>query len=47
MVTDVNQTHCDDHFTVYVNIKSLCCTPETDTMLYVSYTSKIYKMKEC
>ena len=27
-------TYCD-HFTIYTNIKSLCCTPETNTMLYI------------
>ena len=21
--------HCGDHFTIYINIESLCCTPET------------------
>ena len=44
---DVNLTYCDDHFTVYTNIESLCCTPETN----VSYTSiyfckKIIKKKK-
>ena len=29
MVTDVNETYCD-HFTMYTNIESLCCTPETN-----------------
>ena len=24
---------------MYTNIKSLCCTPETNIMLYVNYTS--------
>ena len=47
MVMDVNLTYCDDHFTVYTNIESLCCTPETN----VSYTSiyfckKIIKKKK-
>ena len=28
-VVDVNYTYCDDHFTIYANIKSFCCTPET------------------
>ena len=37
MVMDVNQTYCSDHFTTY--IKSLCCTLETNIMLYVNYTS--------
>ena len=35
---DVNQTYADN-FTVYTYIKSLCCTPETNIMLYVSYIS--------
>ena len=26
---------CGDHFTMYTNIKSLCCTPETNIVLYV------------
>lgn len=25
-----------DLFTIYTDAKSLCCTPETDTMLYVN-----------
>ena len=29
MVRNVNQT-CDDNFTIYTNIESLCCTPETN-----------------
>lgn len=32
-------TSCGDHFAVYKNIKSLCCTPETNLVLYVNYTS--------
>ena len=32
-------TYCSDHFAVYTYILSLCCTPETNTMLYISYTS--------
>ena len=45
MGMDVNQTYCGDHFTIYTNIKSLCCIPETNIMLYVNYTSilKSYK----
>ena len=42
---DVNQTYCGDRFTVYTNIESLCCAPETNIMLYVNYTS-IKKGKE-
>ena len=29
----------DNHFTVYTNIDSMCCTPETNIMLYVNYSS--------
>ena len=36
---DVNQTYCSDHFPVYTYIESLCYTPKTNTMLYVSYPS--------
>ena len=42
MVTDVNQTYCDDHFAVQTSIDSLCYTPETN-MLYVNYTSVFKK----
>lgn len=31
MVRDGNQADCGYHFAVYANIKSLRCTPETDT----------------
>ena len=27
------------HFTICTNIKSLCCTPETNIMLYVNQSS--------
>ena len=33
---NVNETYCGDHFAMYTYIKSLCCTPETNVMLYVS-----------
>ena len=32
-------TYCGDHFAIYSNIESLCSTPETNTVLYVNYTS--------
>ena len=39
-------TYCD-HFTVYTYIKSLYCTSETNTMLYVNCNSiKVEKKKE-
>ena len=44
MVTDGNSTYCVDHFTVYTNNESLCCSPETNIILYVNYTS-IIKIK--
>ena len=34
----VNQTYCGDHFAIYTNIESLCCTPEANIMLYGNYT---------
>ena len=34
-----NWTYCGDHVKIYANIESLCCTPETNIMLYVNYTS--------
>ena len=36
---DVNKTYCGGHFAVYTYIESLCCTPKTNKMLYVSYIS--------
>ena len=47
MVMDINWTYCGDHFAIYTNIKSLCCTPETK-ICYVNYTSmkKKEKLKE-
>lgn len=33
-------------FTIYINIKSLLCTPETNIMLYADYTSTYKKEKE-
>lgn len=35
------------HFAVYTNIKSLHCSPETITMLYVHYTSFFFKDSDC
>lgn len=39
MVIDVKYTDCGDDFTVYTNSESLRCTPETNLMLYVYYSS--------
>ena len=38
MEIDINQTNCD-HFAIYTNMESLCCTPENNIMLYVNYSS--------
>ena len=32
--------YCGDHFTIYTNIESLCCTSEANTMLYINYISE-------
>lgn len=36
-------THCGDHFVMYKNIESLGCTPETNGIVYVNYTSMTKK----
>ena len=36
MVTGGNQTQCGDHLAMYTNIRSLCCTPETNIRLDVN-----------
>ena len=43
MVMYVSWINCGDHVTIYANSDS-CCTPETNTMLQVNYTS--FKRKE-
>lgn len=35
MVVDINYTECGDHFTIYVDIESLYCTPEINVTSYV------------
>ena len=46
MVTDGNQSYCGDHFEMYRNIKSLCCTPATNVVLQIIYTSKANKQTQ-
>ena len=46
MVMDVNYTYHGDHFTIYTNVKSFCCTPETNIMLYVNIYTSIKKILE-
>lgn len=43
MVTDGNETHCGDHFTMYTNVKSLCYTRETNIVcqLYTSVKKQV------
>ena len=38
-VTEGDQTYCE-HFTLYTNLESLCCTPESNIILYVNYTQQ-------
>ena len=38
MVTPDYWTYCSDHIISYINVGSLCCTPEAHITLYVSYT---------
>lgn len=38
METDVNWIYYSDHFTTYANTE-LCCTLETNIMLYLNYIS--------
>ena len=42
MGTDGKLTYHGDNFIIYVIIKSLCSTPETNIILHINYTS-IYK----
>lgn len=44
-VTDGKQTYCGDYHAMYTNVESLCCTPETNTMLYCNYTAIKKKKK--
>ena len=40
MMMDIYQTYCGDPFGIYLNIESLCCTPDTNVRLYVNYIFK-------
>lgn len=31
-----------EHFTIYANIESLCCTSETNVILYINYISGLF-----
>lgn len=43
MVRDANCTYCGDLASVYTNMESSCCTPETNMILYISYASIFLK----
>lgn len=36
---DINKTYCGNNFAAYTYIRSLCCTPKTNTVLDVNYIS--------
>ena len=44
MMTDINYIYCDDHFTIYTNIESLCYTPETNITFYIKYMPILKKV---
>lgn len=39
MVADANQNYCGDNFVIDTSFESLCCIPEANMMLFISYTS--------
>lgn len=39
MLEGINEAYYSDHFTIDINIKSLCYTPDTNIMIYVHYAS--------
>ena len=41
----VNSAYCDDHFIMYTNTKSLCCSPETKRMYMSLITPKVFNQK--
>lgn len=41
MVTDGDYTYGDEHRVMHRIVESLCCTSETNTTLYIYYTSII------
>lgn len=45
MVTGGSHT-CSDQSITYRDVKSLCCTPETNKTLWVNYAQKILKKKK-
>lgn len=45
MMTDINWTFCHGCFAMYANTES-CCTPKTNIVLYVEYTTTKKKKKK-
>lgn len=37
---------CGSYFAIYTNIKALCCTNKTNTMLHINYISILLKANE-
>lgn len=35
----VIRPYCGDRFAMYINAESICCTPKSNIILYVNYTS--------
>lgn len=47
VVTDWHRIYWNDHFISDINVKSPCCTPETNRILYVNFNWKIlFKLKK-
>lgn len=40
MVSDGRLIYHGNHFVMYINVESQCCTPESNTILYINYISK-------
>lgn len=45
MVADGGQVYGSDHFLMYINAESLCCTSEISMILYANYTAIKKKRK--
>ena len=43
---DVNWIYCGDHFAINPCTESLCCTPETNIILYINYISTTTKFMD-
>ena len=41
----VNLAYCDDHFIMYTNTKSLCCSSETKRMYMSLITPEVFNQK--